>query len=158
MVKNILIPIDFSTQSLNTLKIALREHKGQNLNVWLIYAHNLSTSITELLFYSPKKILQSLINSEFEDALQILKNSHESNLKSIHIELFHGSNTQAFANFAHSKNIDVVYIPKSYRLKSGKHGFDPIKIITNSKISYKEVSWTSDQNDSNSNTINHLFI
>jgi hypothetical protein len=158
MAKNILIPIDFSTQSLNTLKIALQENKNEEFIVWLIYAQNLSSSISELLFHSPKKIIKSLMNSEFEDALNILKNTYESSLKSIHIELFHGSNTSAFTNFASAKKIDLIYLPKNYPLKLGKNGFNPIKLITNSKIPFKEVTWTLDQNNSDSNTINQLFI
>jgi hypothetical protein len=158
MAKNILVPIDFSTPSLNTLKIALEENKNEELNLWLIYAHNLSSSITELLFYSQKKIIQSLMNSDFEDAFNILKNTFESSIKSIHIELFHGSNANAFTNYALAKKIDLVYFPKNYTLKLGKNGFNPILLIKKSSVSYKAVSWPSDNNDNDNNSINQLFI
>lgn len=48
--KNILIPIDFTIESLNTLKFALEENKNEQLTVVLMYATHLSDSITELLF------------------------------------------------------------------------------------------------------------
>lgn len=158
MAKNILVPIDFNVASLNTLKIALDTHKNEEINVLLIYAYNLSNSITELLFQSPRKIIQSLTNNEFEDALSILKNSYESNLKALKIELFYGSNAQAISNFSITKKIDLIYIPQRYRLVLKKNGFNPLPLIKNSKIPFKEVSWDADQNTSDTNTINQLFI
>lgn len=158
MAKNILIPIDFNVASLNTLKIALDTHKDEEINVLLIYALNLSNSITELLFQSPRKIIQSLTNSNFEDGISILKNSYESNLKTLKIELFYGSNVQAISNFSAARKIELICIPQHYRLQLKKNGFNPLPLIKNSKIPFKEVSWVADQNSSDDNTINQLFI
>ncbi|HQA59356.1 MAG TPA: hypothetical protein PK033_15990, partial [Acetivibrio sp.] len=74
--KNILIPIDFTIESLNTLKFALEENKNEQLTVVLMYATHLSDSITELLFYSQYKIIQKLINQPFKDAINIINNTY----------------------------------------------------------------------------------
>ncbi len=158
MAINILIPIDFSVESLNTLKIVLEEHKNEQVHVVLIYAQNLSSSITELLFHSSRKTIQSLRNKDFDDALNILKNSYVSSLKSFHIDLFHGSNVQAFTNFARANKIDMIYIPQHYRLQLNKNGFDPLPLIKKATIPFKEVNWKTDQNSSDNNAINKLFI
>ena len=158
MAISILIPIDFSVESLNTLKIALDKHKNESVHVIMIYAQNLSSSITELLFQSSRKIIQSLRNKDFDDALNILKNSYESSLQSLQIELFHGSNVQALNNFVAAKKIDIIYIPQHYRLQLLKSGFNPLPLIKNANIPFQEVSWKSDDNASNNNAINQLFI
>ncbi|MEZ4904786.1 MAG: hypothetical protein R2822_25055 [Spirosomataceae bacterium] len=116
MIKSVLIPIDFNVESLNSLKIALANGKGKRVKVTLLYGYALSDSITELLFYSASKITRSLMNPEFEEAITIIESRFESMIDSISIELFHGLNTTAFINLIKAKNIDMIYIPKSYQL------------------------------------------
>lgn len=158
MTNTILVPIDFSVESLNTLKIALEQHKHDKVNVVLMYAENQNDSITELLFYSAEKTIQSLLNTTFNDALTILKNSYESSIQSFKIKIFHGQHANAFANFAEVNKIDLVYIPKSYRLQLKKRGFDPLPLIKKSKIQFKEVAWSFGNKSSNDHELNQLFI
>lgn len=157
MAINILIPIDFSVESLNTLKIALEEHKNEQVKVTLIFTQHLSTSITDLLFHSKSKIIKSLAEKDFMDALNILKNTYESSLKDVKIELFHGSTANALNNFASAKNIDFIYIPQTYSFKLKNNAFDPLPLIKTSKLPFKEVTWTSDQRSADNNSINLLF-
>ena len=65
MGKKILIPIDFRIESLNTLKYALEERKQEKSSVILMYSAYNSDSITDLLFYNPTKIVETLPSSEF---------------------------------------------------------------------------------------------
>jgi hypothetical protein len=144
MGKKILIPIDFRIESLNTLKYALEERKQEKSSVILMYSTFNSDSITELLFYNPAKIIQALVSSHFNDGINIIKNTYESSLHSLTIELFHGLNRNAFLNFYEAHGIDLVYLPKDYCLKPNKNGFDPIPLIKKSKVQYREVAWISD--------------
>jgi len=158
MTSTILVPIDFNVESLNTLKIALEKHKQDKINVILMYAEYVSTSITELLFYSPDKSIQSLTNPTFNDALTILKNSYESTIQSLNIELFSGYSVNAFKNFLEANNVDQVYIPQNYRLQVKKNGFDPIPLIKKSHIHFKEFAWSYENKSSNDHELNQLFI
>ncbi|MES2616985.1 MAG: hypothetical protein V4613_03850 [Bacteroidota bacterium] len=157
MAKTILIPIDFSIESLNTLKLALEQNKHEPLNVVLMYAETLSSSITELLFYSPGKTIQSLTSLQFNDAITIIKNTYESTLQLIRIELFHGFTKSALANFYEANKIDLVYLPMHYRLSIKKNAFDPIPLIKKSHIPYHEVSWNSNTRATNEDELNQLF-
>ena len=157
MVKKILIPTDFKIESLNTLKYSLEERKQEKSSVILMYSAYNSDSITDLLFYNPTKIVEALVNSNFNDAINIIKNTYETSIHSFKIELFHGLNLNAFINFYESHGIDLVYLPKDYCLKPYKNGFDPIPLIKKSKVQYSEVAWTSDQGTSNKDELNQLF-
>ena len=157
MVKKILIPTDFKIESLNTLKYSLEERKQEKSSVILMYSAYNSDSITDLLFYNPTKIVEALVNSNFNDAINIIKNTYETSIHSFKIELFHGLNLNAFLNFYESHGIDLVYLPKDYCLKPYKNGFDPIPLIKKSKVQYSEVAWTSDQGTSNKDELNQLF-
>jgi hypothetical protein len=157
MDKKILIPIDFKIESLNTLKYSLEERKHEKSSFILMYSAYNSDSITELLFYNPGKIIESLASSNFIDAINIIKNTYESSLHSFKIELFHGINKNAFLNFYHAHGIDLVYLPKEYCLKPYKNGFDPIPLIKKSKVEYREVAWTNDHNLTDKDDLNQLF-
>ena len=157
MVKKILIPTDFKIESLNTLKFSLEERKQEKSSVILMYSAYNSDSITDLLFYNPTKIVEALVSSNFNDAINIIKNTYETSIHSFKIELFHGLNLNAFLNFYESHGIDLVYLPKDYCLKPYKNGFDPIPLIKKSKVQYSEVAWTSDQGTSNKDELNQLF-
>ena len=157
MVKKILIPTDYKIESLNTLKYSLEERKQEKSSVILMYSAYNSDSITDLLFYNPTKIVEALVNSNFNDAINIIKNTYETSIHSFKIELFHGLNLNAFLNFYESHGIDLVYLPKDYCLKPYKNGFDPIPLIKKSKVQYKEVAWTRDHDVTNKDELNQLF-
>lgn len=155
MHKNVLVPIDFHVESLNTLRFALTDLKHERLNVVLMYAEHLDSSISSLLFYSPIQKIKNLCNSKFKEGMQLIKNSHESCIHTLRIELFHGYNKRAFSNFYEANHIDCMYLPQGYELKLGKNGFNPLPLMKNENYSYKEVTWETEGNSSNE--LNQLF-
>jgi hypothetical protein len=157
MVKKILIPIDFKIESLNSLKYCLEERKLEKSSIILMYSAYSGDSITEILFYNPGKIVEALVSSNFNDAINIIKNTYESSFDSFKIELFHGLNTKAFLNFYNAHGIDLVYLPKDYCLKPYKNGFDPIPLIKKSKVEFREVAWSSENDLADKDDLNKLF-
>lgn len=157
MSRTILIPIDFTVSSLNTLKLVSRQHKSEQVHVVLMYAEHLSSSISELLYYSPSKRIQSLAGPLFTDAIDIIRNSNETGLLSVKIELFHGMNVRAFNHFAEAHGIDLAYLPKSYRLQIRKQGFDPCKLIKASGLPVHEIEWPTDLSAPEADGFNALF-
>jgi hypothetical protein len=157
MTTKILIPTDFHVESLNTLKLAVNLIEADKVDVVLMYAENLSSSITELLFYNPKKIVESLKTADFEEAISILKNRYETRINSISYEIFHGYRVSAIEDFIESKEIDLIYLPKTYRLQMPKNGFDPIPLIKKSSLAYKELSWEVGNYTSEEVQLNTLF-
>lgn len=144
MFKTILVPIDFSVESLNTLKLALQKEGETKINVVLMYAANVSNSISDLLFYSPLKEIKQLSNAEFNEAVTVIKNRYESLIHVIRIELFHGHTPTAFKAFAEANKVDMIYVPKYYQLSLLKNGFNPISLIRKSKLNFQEIEWNVD--------------
>ncbi|GGD59993.1 hypothetical protein GCM10011514_24950 [Emticicia aquatilis] len=158
MASKILIPIDFHVESLNTLKLAMNHLETYEVDVVLMYAEDLDNSITELLFYNPKKIIESHRTNEFDEAISILKNRFETRIRSISYAIFHGYRVRLIEDFMKSKEIDDIYLPKSYQLQMPKKGFDPIPLIKKSKLHYKELDWEAGVYDSEELQLNALFI
>lgn len=141
MAETILIPTDFCVASLNTLKRALERSDNRKFNVILVYSEYLNTSISDLLFYSPNKSIDTRLSFEFKEALQIIKNRFEENISNIKIQLFHGYSTQFLNNFLESNTIDKIFIPKNYKLKIDKKSFDPIPLLKKTKFPIIEIDW-----------------
>lgn len=157
MASKILIPTDFKVESLNTLKLAMNHLETYEVEVVLMYSEDLGSSITELLFYNPKKVLESLRTKEFDEALSILKNRFESRITSINYEIFHGYRVKLIEDFMVSKSIDAIFLPKSYRLQMPKNGFDTIPLIKKSKLNFKEMDWEAGINTSDEYQLSTLF-
>ncbi|MBL7777224.1 MAG: hypothetical protein JNK66_02880 [Chitinophagales bacterium] len=128
MPDTILVPTDFQVESLNTVKLTL-EQTSTLIYIVLVYPMYPSGSITDLLFYSPGKLIRQSVSEEFTSALEILKNRFESRLGGIRTELFHGSTNNAFKNFIEGQGITHIAIPKTYVLKTGKDSFNLLPFI-----------------------------
>lgn len=158
MQKTILVPTDFCVASLNTLRLALEQvPDDQAVHVVLMYAESLDDSITELLFYAPKKKLEALKSNAFEEALAILKNRFDQRIASVRFELFHGYTRSAMRGFVEANQVDAVFIPQAYRLKPAKRGFDPIPLLKKSKITLQEVEWEDRSASFEENQLQLLF-
>ncbi len=142
MVKTILVPTDFRVASLNTLKLALENNKEFKVNVILLYSEFLTDSITDLLFYSPHKIIQARTTPEFKEALEVLKNRFEGTLYEINIKLLHSNQIDFLRSFLKGNNIDEIYIPKTYVLQTPNYSFDPVPILKKINASVSEAEWT----------------
>lgn len=149
MVKTILIPIDFRVASLKTLKFALDSYeKGEeSIQVILLHSEYLNDSITDLLFYSPYKLVESKMTASFQEALEVLKNRFEARLAKVDIEVFHGYTLKSFVTFLATHQVDTIYIPKTYRLKTRKSVFDPIPLIQKSNVKVIEIEWDTVNDD-----------
>jgi hypothetical protein len=157
MTKNLLIPIDFSVASLNTLKVVLENHKDKKFNVILFYSEILDDSITDLLFYNPNKIIKSKLTEEFSEAVEILKNRFQENIESLKIKLYHGLTKKALHNFLSIYQVDLIGIPKNYKFKSSRNSFNPIPNLIKSNIKLEEVYWEQDNFKTESEQLLSLF-
>lgn len=157
-MKTIAIPTDFTIESLNTVKGALNVLKDEKINLILVYSAYLSGSITDLLFLSKPKYLASLQDDKFTEACEILRNKYASQIKSIQVELFPGTSNSFFTHFLAGNHIDEVFIPKKYRLKLGKRGFDPIPYFKKTKLPLTEVDWNETSNVPEKNRVAELFL
>lgn len=148
MKKTILIPTDFCIESLNVLKQALLLNTDKELTVVLLSGQLLSDSIVDLMFYSRRKMINSLLKPSFNDAVSILKNRFTTNLVDVRIELFHGINKNAFRNFISAHKIEECYVAKHYVLKKTGNALDVIHYIRKCNLPVYEMDWSLTQSTS----------
>ena len=142
MNKTVLVPTDFTIRSLNLLKSVLNRHQGEKINIILCHGFEFGSSVTDLLFYSKKRILSALKTDEFEKALQVIRNKYDSGIESLRTEAFFGSTHSAFANFIEGNKVDEAYSYVGYKPKFSHHAsFDVapyvLKLSDHHKIPYE---------------------
>jgi hypothetical protein len=137
-MRTILIPTDFSSTPLLLLKhAALSSH--EKLDVIFMYSTFVSDSITDLLFYSPQKILQDAIPQEFREGCSIMQNKYPDKIMNIRYEIFHGNSIRAFEILTELNKVDQVIIATDQPFKLKRNEFNPIKLILRSTAQIEEV-------------------
>lgn len=139
MRTTILIPTDFTSVPLLLLKHAAT-NSDHELDVVFMYSTSLNDSITDLLFYSPKKILDKAINKEFSEGCSIMMNKFPNKIRSIRYELFHAATTEAFNMLAKVNKVDEVLLPQDYSFSQHRSSFDPTTYIIKGNVPVREVS------------------
>jgi hypothetical protein len=142
MAKTILIPTDFTIESLNTVKGALDQAGDGKVNIILACAADPGDSITDLLFFCKSKYINSLQNDKFREACEILKNKYASQVNSFCIELFTGYRQAAFENFLQGLKVDQVFVPANYKFKlSNGRCYDLLPFCRKCTVPFSEISW-----------------
>lgn len=140
MSKTILIPTDFSIESLNPVHYAA-EANGR-INVLLLHGLRLSDSIIDLLFISHNRSILKLTSPDFEAACKMLLDKYKIRLNSLYLDFFSGFTIRDFQNFIDTHKVDEILISKSYRIKSiTANSFDLLPFIKSSSYPVKEVYW-----------------
>lgn len=140
-MKKILVPSDFTVDSLTILKNALENHPHEKLDILLVHGVSLSNSITDLLFFNKHQFISSLENKEFCEARDIIKNKFASNINSIVSDVFIGYTKNAFHNYVEANAVSEAYIPVNYKLKkTTKRSLDIIPFIKKTMPTVYEVN------------------
>jgi hypothetical protein len=157
MKRTILVPTDFSIESLNLFKYAA-QHAQEPLNIVLVHGLHLSDSIFDLLFRTRTDSVSKLTNPDFEDACLILRNKYASHINSFRIEIFSGVTQSAFQNFLEGNRITEILIPKTYTLRLSGKSFDVLPYLRASNLAPQEVEWKPIENAPERNQLAEIFL
>lgn len=156
MPKTILVPTDYSIRSLHILKHALNSSDTDPLEIVFVTGIILQDSITQLLFFSKRAVIDSLISNEFREACQIIHNRYASRITAMRFEIFTGFTQAAFNNFLEANRITEIYVSGN-SLNYGSRCFDPKPYMQKSPIPKVVVSWPETPESSLPNHLNELF-
>ncbi|MCL6218139.1 hypothetical protein [Zunongwangia pacifica] len=141
-MRKILIPTDLSVNSLTLLKRALDDCE-QKTNIVLVYGASLSSSITELLFYSKEDYLEELKTEAFNKVMAVIESKYEDIINSLTIDIFFGGTKNAFNNFIEGQKITHAYLPSDGRTMrcKRKNVFNIIPFLKESDIEIINVEY-----------------
>lgn len=159
MKKTILIPTDFSIESLKLLKEAVATVEIGSINIVFLHCIYLSDSIFDLLFFSKKEWIESLVTKDFDDGCKIIRNKYGNKINSARVEFFAGSTQQAFNNFLEGHQVDEIMLPKYYVFKSSsKKSFNPEPYLRKSTLPLIEVVSQKSDKEPEKNSLAEIFL
>ena len=158
MKKTVLIPTDFTIQSLNILKTFLNQNPNNQYDIVLVHGLNIGDSIRDLLFFSKNKQIQELSNDAFIEAFEVIKNKFDSQINSLKIDFFTGSNQAAFNNFIEGNQINQI-IDSNYKLTfSTRKSFDFTRYFNKAKVEITTIETTNHVNIPEKGNLAEVFF
>jgi hypothetical protein len=104
-------------------------HLPGKLDVVFLYSSFLPSSITELLFFSPAKVIEKASNKEFTEGCSIIMNRYPDKIHNIRYEVLHSNTVSGFKAIAKANNVDTTLLAVGYRLSQHGSSFDPTRLI-----------------------------
>ncbi len=147
MKKTVLIPTDFTIESLNAVKTFLNQADDRfQYNIILLHGVDFTDSITEALFFTKSKFIASVEEKDFPEACNIIKNKFSSQINSIRKDVFTGFNQSAFNNYIEANKVNEAFVPVNYNLQMvDRKSFDLLPFIKNSTLTVSEIEWDADE-------------
>ena len=141
-MQHVLIPTDFTIESLNLLKAAATMN-ARPKRIILYHSVELADfSITELLFFSKPTLIESISNKDFNTASKIIHNRYASTIKSVEIDLFTGRGQRAFENFVEGNKVDLILVPEAYTFRRpSERSVNPLRYIQKTNKRTRMISW-----------------
>jgi hypothetical protein len=153
-MKNILIPTDFSTESLKCIEPIIRKFRNERLNILFVHLFSISDSLLDVLKFSRRNKDYNYISEVFWTQCNKLEKKHAPCITSIRMKCFYGGTMAVFKNLLEANNIDVVVYPENYHFKKlSNTSLDPSKFIEkcgkqvvwihphDSEKSYQDLEW-----------------
>ncbi|MEX6688551.1 hypothetical protein QTN47_13645 [Danxiaibacter flavus] len=129
-MKNILIPTDFTVQSLQLVVNTAETLSDKELNIVLFHAFDTPSDIMDLMFLKRNPLYEGLMNESFRRECRRLKMKYGSVIGSITFRHFYGNTRPAFKNFIRANAISLVVWPKEYLMYTGyRHSINPERLI-----------------------------
>jgi len=161
MKKTIIVPTDFTVKSLNLVVEVLKNSNEDEIDIILLHAMHLPTSITDLLFFSKQKVVRTLETERFKTSCNMLKNHYGNKLSTIKVETFTGYGQRHMRLFVEALKVDDIYVPQSYKLKvQERNSYDPSNLLKKAYPSAKFLLWQDNDEEvlSNVEDMSGLFF
>ena len=128
-MKTIVIPSDFSLESIQLAETIVRNTKGQ-MRLVFIHMFHVADDIQDLLFSTYRKKEYDFVSDAFRKECKMLKDLYADKLHSFNIEFFYGNRLAPFKNFLDYYETDSIAYSSSYGVpKISKSSLDAVAII-----------------------------
>lgn len=113
-MRNVLVPTDFSTASLQLAEKAAQSVKGTPVNIVLFHAFEIPFFATDVFRLPVKPPYQELLTEDFRNACKQLKLQYPTLIRSINFKHMYGDTVAVFRNFVDANDIDAIFFPDYY--------------------------------------------
>jgi len=122
---NILVPTDYSIESLSIISSVVKRFENQKINIVLFHALEMPADIQDLLFL-PKEVPFEKITEDLRQACVKIKKKYAGVISQIKFRHIYGDTNGVFRNFIEANDVDIIYMPEHFELrKAYKNSVDP---------------------------------
>lgn len=158
-MRTILIPTDFTVNSLLPVKKILQVNGSDEVRILLFHCVHAPDSITDLLLFSKPREIRRLSGTEFADACEIIRHRFAPALNNLVIDLFMGNTHSAFENFVEGWQADAICLAKQMTYaKPSPQSADPMAFIKKSSIPVLEMDIELSASPLTQNRLAALFL
>lgn len=111
-MRKILIPTDFSVDSLQLIDYAVINFPDTKLDIILTAGYRLPDRRWDITHFSESEQIRKFLSDDFTDAKRRVFCEHKNNIATISFQLFTGVNSFAFQNLLEQLNTKDAVIPK----------------------------------------------
>ncbi len=138
-MKKVLIPTDFSVESLQLVEYAIVNNPNTDLRIVLVAGYKQPDNRWALTHFIKSEVIHKKLSDDYIVAKRSLMREHAC-IKAISFDLFTGKNSIAFQNFLEIIEIEDTIVPKNNFLKcDGSKWFDITKYIKKNAQNVTEV-------------------
>ena len=128
-MKTLLIPTDFTYQSLQSIPVIAQQYYPQKLDIILVHMLKITDSISELLMLSRRSAELRHIPDNFYVRCRELEKDYSHLINRVHIDIFYGSTIAVFNNYMDAHQLDGIVAPHDNYQLLFKNSIDPEILI-----------------------------
>ncbi|MBC8033402.1 MAG: universal stress protein [Chitinophagaceae bacterium] len=134
-MKNVLIPTDFTPESLQLINQIPMVMQGERCNVILFHAFDMPSNEMDLIFIGRERIYKEYLTEAFRAQCKKIRNLHFDAIAAICVKCMYGNNVRVFRNFAEANAIDLIMVRDNLDLAMPhKYSIHPVSILKKSGI------------------------
>jgi hypothetical protein len=124
-MKTLLIPTDFTQQSIQSIPVLAEKYYPEKVNIVLVHMLKITDSISELLMLSRRSVEYRQIPDNFYIRCREIENNHKHIINKITIDFFYGSTVAVFNNYLEANEVNAVVTPHDNYQMLFKNSIDP---------------------------------
>lgn len=129
-MRKIIIPTDFTPDSLQLIEYAVLNHPNTRLDIVLLVGYRIPENRWSIVHFRKQNEIQNQLSEPFKQAYSRVVLEYKDIINSITFEMFNGINSFSFKNFIEGIGAEHAVIPKNKSLYlSGNKWFDTTKYI-----------------------------
>lgn len=128
-MKTVIIPADFTSESLQVAHILARNAKEQ-FSIVFTHLFHVADDIQDLLFSTYRKKEYDFVSEDFWKECHMIKDLYGNKVRSIKVEFFYGNKLAAFKNFLDAHGADfIAYSENAGITRLSKSSLDALPVI-----------------------------
>jgi len=133
-MKTLLIPTDFTQQSVQGIPALLQKYYPEKINFVLVHMLKITDNVGELLMLSRRNVEYRQIPDNFYIRCRETERRYAERIGKINITFFYGSTVATFNNFLEAHEINAIVSPHDGYQLLFKNSIDPEILLSRSGI------------------------